>query len=311
MSKVNLELVKELRALTQAGMNACKDALVEADGDLQKAVDIVKAKGLQNATNRAGRVASEGRVVLFDLESKTTIVEVNCQTDFVANSPAFVAFAQQVGAALAGTNLFELQDVSQILVDGKSLEQLRKEISASTGENVVIRRWMVEQTGPNAGLASYVHSNQKLAVVVSFEASSQDALTNPVVRELFDGIAMQVAAMGPLAVSRDRLSEEEVTRQRGIFETQLREANKPEAAWPKILDGKFNKWYTENCLLDQESVVTPKKSIATLLKEVGDQVGCELKVLNFIRCQVGEGIEKKEDDLAKAVSEAIEQSTGR
>lgn len=311
MSKVNLELVKELRSLTQAGMNACKDALVEADGDLQKAVDIVKAKGLQNASNRAGRVASEGRVALFESENRVTIVEVNCQTDFVANSPAFVEFTQQVGAALGATNFLALSDISQVSLHGKSLEDLRKEISASTGENVVIRRWMVEEVGANAGIASYVHSNKKLAVAVSFETSNQEALTNPTVRELFDGIAMQVAAMNPLAVSRDRVSEEEVTRQRGIFETQLREANKPEAAWPKILDGKFNKWYTETCLLDQESVVTPKKSIATLLKEVGDQVGCELKVLNFIRCQVGEGIEKKEEDLAQAVSDAIEQSNGR
>ncbi len=307
MSKINAEQIKELRGLTQAGMAACKDALVEADGDMNKAVDIVKAKGLANVTARSGRVSSEGRVVSFETGNKITLVEVNCQTDFVANADQFGKFATDVAITLGSMDLFNFDgDLSKVKPLNTSLEDARKEVSAATGENVVVRRWAVEEvSSENAALASYVHSNNKIGVAVSFEASDLNAFLNPVVLEMMSNVAMQIAAMNPVSVSRDRVAQEELDRQRAIFETQLRDANKPEAAWSKIIEGKFNKWFTEVCLLDQESVMVAKKSVGTVISELAKELGCELKVLNFVRLQVGEGIEKKTENLAEAVAAAI------
>jgi len=313
MSKINAEQIKELRNLTQAGMAACKDALVEADGDMNKAVDIVKAKGLANVNARSGRVGSEGRVVAFETGNKITLVEVNCQTDFVANSEGFGNFAIQTALLLGQTDLFGfVGEFDQIgasqSVDGTrvSLEDLRKETSAKTGENIVIRRWAVEEVASeNATVASYVHSNNKIGVAVSFEASDPKVLSMPIVKEMMGNVAMQIAAMNPLGVARLSVPLQDIERQRAIFETQLREANKPKAAWEKIIEGKFNKWYSEVCLLDQESVLVAKKSVGTVVAELGKELGCELKVLNFVRLQVGEGIEKKVENLAEAVAAAI------
>ncbi len=303
MSKINAEQIKELRGLTQAGMSACREALIESDGDMNKAVDIVKAKGLANVSARAGRVASEGRVLAFETGNKVTLVEVNCQTDFVANAEQFGKFATDAAISLGSMDLFNFDgDLSKVKPLNTTLEDARKECSAATGENIVVRRWMVEEVNSEkATVVSYVHSNNKLAVAVSFEASDAKALSNPAVKEMMNNVAMQIAAMNPVSVSRDRVAQEEIDRQKAIFETQLREANKPEAAWARIIEGKFNKWFTEVCLLDQESVMVAKKSISSVINELASSLFCEIKVLNFIRCQVGEGIEVQKTDLAAEV----------
>lgn len=310
--KTNSELLKELRALTSAGMKDCRDAL-EANGwDLDKAVDAVKVKGLQNTTSREGRVASEGvvKVVHYgDPGSSAVMVEVNCQTDFVARSPNFIGFAEQVGDALATMlqsqelQIGEVLKVDDIVVDGdKTVGDLRKGVIADTRENVQVRRWWAEEVTDNRVVWSYTHANNKLAVLVSFESPS---VTVQEFKDFADGVAMQIAAMNPSAVSRTQLSSDEIDRQKAIFETQLTEANKPQAAWPKILDGKFNKWYSDVCLLDQESVLVPKKTVGQLAKELSITLtGVEgnVKVLNFVRCQVGEGVEKPVEDFASEVA---------
>ncbi len=296
----NMELIKELRALTQAGMKDCKDALAEADGDLQKAVDIVKAKGLNVVSGRAGKVASEGAVTVWHFAEGVAMAEVNCQTDFVANSPDFRGFAQNVTRELADAVLAgETFSVDRV-------EQERQSVVSTTKENVVVRRWWVEQVGyPNAVTYSYVHSNGKIGVLITLLAPSAEAAKDSAFRELGEDLAMQIAAMGPLAISPDRLVPEDVERQKSIFETQLAELNKPQAAWPKILEGKFNKWYTEVCLLNQESVVHAKNSVAQVIKNVSAKLGGEITVVNFIRCQVGEGIEKKQENLADEVAKLM------
>jgi elongation factor Ts len=245
--------------------------------------------------------------VAFETENKLTLVEVNCQTDFVANSEGFANFAEQVGVSLGSMDLFNFGgDLTQISLGKQTLEERRKEECAATGENVVVRRWAVEEvSSENATVASYVHSNNKIGVAVSFEASDAKVLSMPIVQETMSNVAMQIAAMNPVSVSRDRVASEELDRQRAIFETQLRDANKPEAAWSKIIEGKFNKWFTEVCLLDQESVMVAKKSVGTVVSELGKELGCDLKILSFVRLQVGEGIEKKTENLAEAVAAAI------
>lgn len=298
----NTELIKELRSLTQAGMKDCREALEEAGWDLQKAVDIVKTKGLNIVSGREGKVASEGVVVVSTPGpcNTTAMLEVNCQTDFVANSPDFRKFADKVVREVF------IRAASGRPFDVTEVEADRQALVATIKENVVIRRWWVEQAfDPRAVVFTYVHSNAKIGVLLTLVAPTAETAADPAFVELGNDLAMQVAAMNPLAVSQEKLSVEEVARQKSIFEQQLTELNKPQAAWPKIMDGKFNKWYTEVCLLNQESVIVPKTTVQQVIKNAGTKLGGEVQVANFIRCQVGEGIVKQQSNFADEVAKMV------
>ena len=295
-----LELIRELRALTSAGMKDCKDALEEAAWDLQKAVDIVKVKGLNIADGRSGRVASEGRVDIAIDNKLAVMVEVNCQTDFVANSKDFTKFVHNTKHKLYDCA------TAGIPFEVSSVEDERKAVVSITKENVVVRRWWTEEAGdPTVKVFAYQHSNNKIGVLISVKAPSVEATNSPEFKSLGEELAMQIAAMNPLAVSAERISPEDKMRQGMIFRTQLAEEKKPEAMWDRILEGKFRKWNTEVCLLDQESVVVPKTTVKQVIKNVGTKLGGDIEVVNFIRCQVGEGIEKKSDSLAEEVAKMM------
>ena len=300
----NTELIRELRALTSAGMKDCKDALEESNWDVQKAVDIVKAKGLNVVSGRAGKVASEGVVAITSMDGTGyCMAEVNCQTDFVANSPDFQKFAQYVSNTVADCTASKTEP-SYFSID--LVEDRRQEIISTTKENVVVRRWWAEQTlKDNVQVFSYLHSNKKIGVLITMAAPSKETVFSKEFFDLGEDLAMQIAAMSPLAVDADRIPQEEKDRQKAIFEMQLKEENKPEKMWDKIMEGKFRKWNTEVCLLEQESVVIPKTTIRQVIKNVGTKLGGEIQVVNFVRCQVGEGIEKKQDNLAEEVSKMM------
>ncbi len=298
----NTELIRELRALTSAGMKDCKDALEEANWDLQKAVDIVKVKGLNIADGRTGRVAADGRVVIMSSVDRelSVMMEINCQTDFVAASPDFVNFSEVATATFMGSILqggtFSINDV----------ESARKEVVSTTKENIVVRRWWAEEgQDPTVRVFDYKHSNNKIGVLITMKAPSVDAANSPEFQALGEDLAMQIAAMNPLAVDSDRIPTDEKDRQKAIFETQLAEEKKPQAMWSKILEGKFRKWNTEVCLLEQESVVVPKTAVKQVVKNVGTKLDGEIQIVNFVRCQVGEGIEKKQDNLAEEVAKMM------
>lgn len=297
------ELIRELRSLTSAGMKDCKDALVEAGWDLQKAVDIIKVKGQNIADGRSGKVAAEGLVTIINTEFATPVqlmMEVNCQTDFVANSETFKDFV-----GYAGTELLRSFQLGKAF-DVSTVEAARKDAVASTKENIVVRRWWIEERIDTSALVfPYLHSNGKIGVLLTLKAPSFEASNSKEFMDLGFDLAMQVAAMSPLGVSADTLPAEEVARQQSIFQTQLQEMNKPQAAWTKILEGKTRKWHTEVCLLEQESVMVPKTFVKDVIKSVGAKLGGEITVVNFIRCQVGEGIEKKTDNLAEEVAKMM------
>ncbi len=296
----NTDMIKELRALTQAGMKDCKDALEEANWDLQKAVDIVKVKGLAFADGRSGRVASDGLIDIVLDNQLGVMIEINCQTDFVANGKEFSKFVFD-----AKHKLYE-SALANVPFDVSELEAARKDIVASTKENVVIRRWWVEQSmDSTVRVFGYEHSNRKIGVLITMKAPNETAANSPEFKSLGEDLAMQICAMNPLAVSSDRLSSEDSQRQGMIFRTQLAGEKKPEKMWDKILEGKMNKWFKEVCLLEQESVVVPKTSVKQVIKNVGIKLGGEIQVINFIRCQVGEGIEQKQSDLAEEVAKLM------
>lgn len=270
---MNLETIKELRNLTQAGMNDCKLALQEANGNLERAIDIIKAKGLQNAASRQNNIASEGIVVISDVvrvnnENKVVIVECNSQTDFVSKSPDFVSFAKSV--------------VNSILLHDKisdTLLTLQKDLIAKFKENIVVRNF---KNIIGEHLHTYLHSNNKLGVIVKFDTHVDSVVA--------DSVAMQIAAMNPLAITPEQLSKKDVDRQKEIIKLQIKEDLKTknktvtEEILEKMMTGKLNKWFAEVCLVKQVCLTDPNITIEKLLHGVN--------VVSFERVLVGEGIEK-------------------
>lgn len=297
----HLDLVKELRELTLAGMGDCRKALEEAGWDLQKAVDIIKAKGQNIVSTHTNKVAAEGRVrIITSADSRlASMIEVNCQTDFTAKSKEFDAFVE-----LASLELHACADENIPFSGlGEGIESDRKALMAATKENIVVRRWWVEQAAASeVKIFTYVHSNEQIGVLLTLQAPSIEASLSPEFEALGQDLVLQIAAMSPLAVDSDHLDPNEVARQKSIFETQLLEAKKPQASWEKIMAGKFSKWHSEVCLMDQESIILPKTSIKQVIKNVSTKLGGEVVVVGFTRCQVGEGIEVKKEDFAKEVS---------
>jgi elongation factor Ts len=299
-----LELIKQLREITQAGMKDCKDALVETNNDLEKAIDLIKVKGKNIVSGRAGRVAAEGLVVVSKLPytNAMAMLEINCQTDFVARSEQFKATAAiAMQGLLTATTTNVPFDVNDPLVSAAV-----ESIVSTTKENVVIRRWWVEEViDPTAQVFSYVHTGDQLGVLLTLKAPSVEAASDPRFIALGNDLAMQAAAMSPIAISSEYIPADVKERQQAIFETQLTEAGKPQAAWAKILTGKFNKWYSESCLLEQESVLVPKTSVKDVVAQVGKQLGGDIIVATMIRCQVGEGLVKEKTDLADEVAKLM------
>jgi len=294
----NLNLVKELRELTLAGMSDCRSALEESSWDMAKAVDLIKARGLSIASKNECKVAAEGVVHILDFTNRlVSMVEVNCQTDFVAKSLEFYNFAGSVNAQI-------LKDViKNNAFNVESVADSRKGLAATTKENIVVRRWWIEDAQhPLAKVFTYTHSNNKIGVLLTLLAPSKEARDSDVFNTLGNDLTLQIAAMSPASVDRDHLDPSEVVRQKSIFEVQLTEAKKPEAAWDKILVGKFNKWYSEVCLLEQESIIVPKTSIGQLIKNAGVKLGGDVAIVGFKRCQVGEGIEVEKKDFADEVN---------
>jgi elongation factor Ts len=302
-------MIKELRERTQAGMSDCKNALVEAGGDMEKAVEVILKKGIVKAASRAGKVAAEGEVRTLVSGNRGTIIEVNCQTDFVARGDAFRDF---VGKVLdVASKLDKGADIGAQKYPGtdQTIDTVRQDMVAKTGENTVIRRWDMLVCKEEGGLVhSYIHAGGKLAVLVEAHAPNAAAAKDPAFLEFVDNTAMQIAAMTPLVVSKDKVSKGEIDKQREIFQAQMQEEKAagtlkaPEASWPKILDGKIEKWFTEITLLGQDSVTAPGNSVDKLRQELGKKLGGEVTIAQFLRFGVGDGIEKAKDDLAAEVA---------
>jgi elongation factor Ts len=306
MAEIKASMVKELRERTQAGMADCKNALVESSGDMDKAVEIILKKGIVKAAARAGRVASEGEVATWIAPDgrRGVVVEVNSQTDFVSRGDDFKGFVREVLSvatkAPAGADL----GTQKYPGTDKTVDAVRQELIAKTGENCVVRRWTVlEAKEPKGWVQAYVHAGGKLAVLLHAEGPDPK---NADLCAFTENVAMQVAAMNPLVVARGNVPEADIAKQKEIFEAQLKEEGKPPAAWPKILEGKVAKWFTEVTLLGQDNVWDPPAgSIDKLRQELGKKLGGEIKIHAFARYSLGEGIEKPVDDLAAEVAKTI------
>lgn len=302
MSQVSMQQVKELRERTQAGLNDCRSALMEADGDMDKAIEIILKKGLAKSAKRAGAIASEGVVVAkLAADAKSgVLVEVNIQTDFAARNEEFVGFAAQVAeVALATPSGAELG--AQPFPGGGTVEERRAALVGKLGENITVRRWQrIEVSG--AGLVqAYVHMGGKIGALLAVAAPQPERAE---VQSFAEDVVMHVAAMGPLRLSAAESTEEEKAKQAEIFAAQVEEEGKvPEARRAQVVADKVAKWVKEFSLLEQPSVTDGTKTVQQLCEAVSAAVGGEVKILGFARFERGEGISKPVgDDFAAEVA---------
>lgn len=302
---ISAQQVKELREMTGAGMMDCKTALTETGGNLEAAVDWLRAKGLSKAAKKAGRVAAEGLVGVAVSGTAAAVVEVNSETDFVARNDAFQALVRNV-AQVAVANGGDRDATAAAAYPGKghSVEAEVKELVATIGEHMNFRR--SKGLSVSAGVvAPYVHAAivdglGKIGVLVALESTGNtDELT-----KLGRQIAMHVAATNPLALSADDVDATVVERERAIFIEQAKESGKPQAVIEKMVEGRIRKFFEESTLLKQAFVVNPDQTVEQAVKAAEATVGAPIKVAAFVRFAIGEGIEKEESDFAAEVAAA-------
>ena len=293
MAQITAAIVKELRERTGAGMMDCKKALVATEGDMEKAIDFLREKGLSQAAKKAGRVAAEGAVVAYVTEDGKTgaIVEVNCETDFVGKNENFQALAKSIAELIVKTNPADVDALLASEMDGKTVKDVVTEAIAKIGENISVRRF-VRYESAEGKVYSYIHGGGKIGVLVDMKGG--DA-------ELGKDIAMQVAAANPQFINRNEVPDSELEHEKDILTEQARNEGKPENIIAKMVMGRINKYYKEVCLVDQEFIRDGDLTISKLLKSKNADVA------RFARFQLGEGIEKKQENFADEVAAFIKK----
>ena len=285
--------IMELRKKTGAGVADCKKALTECDGDMEKAVDFLREKGIATAAKKASRIAAEG-VVLAKVEGTTgALVEVNCETDFVAKGNQYLDFVAGVAEYVVKNDVQTIEE----LVAAKNEETVNA--TAKIGEKIAIRRF-AKYTAENGLVESYIHMGGKVGVLVELEGCTCDSA-----KELAHDVALQIAAAKPLYLVADEVPAEVVEHEKEILLAQIKNdpklASKPEMVINKMVEGKINKYYDENCLLRQAFVKDPSLTIEKLVKSYADKMDKELSIKRFTRFEMGEGLEKRNDDFAAEV----------
>ncbi len=300
---ITASMVKELRERTGAGMMDCKKALVENDGDLDKAVEYLQIKGIAKAAKKAGRVAAEGLVGAFiaDDGKSGTLVEVNCETDFVARNDEFVAFVAQLAEHANNAGIGDLDALLASSIGGQTVEDLAKAKIASIGENITVRRVARLTVDGEGVIGSYIHGGGTLGVLARVSSDKAVDASGPV-GDLARDVCMHVAASNPQVVSTDEIDDARVEAERHILTEQALESGKPRDIVDKMIVGRLAKWKKEIALLDQPFVKNPELTVAAHAKQVGGEVGASLTVDTFARFARGEGIEKQETNLADEVA---------
>lgn len=287
MAQITAALVKDLRERTGAGMMDCKKALVSCDGDMDKAIDFLREKGLAAAAKKAGRIAAEGVVGSYlSVDAKVgVIVEVNCETDFVAKTDNFKALVAKIAEFVAKSNPADVDALLKSEIEaGKTVEALVTEAVAKIGEKINVRRFARYET--EGMVAAYIHGGGKIGVLVNMKGGNAD---------LGKDVAMQVAAANPGYLKRDEVPVEVLEHEKAVLAEQARNEGKPEKIIEKMVIGRIQKYYKEVCLVDQEFVKDPDQTISKLL------AANNAEVLAFTRFQMGEGLEKRNDDFAAEV----------
>jgi len=291
MSNITAQMVKELRDRTGAGMMECKKALVESEGNMDKAIETMRKAGQAKADKKSSRIAAEGVVTLVMKDGYANMIEINCETDFVAKDENFLEFVKVISDASIDSYKENLEDfMNSKNASGKTIEETRLELVSKIGENVKIRR-IKSIDGKDSYLGHYMHGS-KIGVVVTLEKEND---------ELAKDICMHVAAMKPSALNANDISKNDLEKEREIYMAQAKESGKPENIIQKMVDGKIKKYISEVTLVDQTFVKDNDITISELLKKNDNNV------LSFCRMEVGEGIEKKDENFADEVMAQIKK----
>ena len=305
--------VKALREKTGVGMMECKKALTEANGDMDKAVDYLRERGLAAAQKKATRIAAEGVVLSYadDAAKKGVVIEVNSETDFVAKNEKFVNFVTDCAKTIIKTGVSTVEELNaaEYMGTGRTVTETLNDLILAIGENMKIRRFEVME----GNLATYVHAGGSVGVMVSFDVADEAKVAMAEFKEMGKNVAMQIAAMSPAYLDEAAVPAEVIEHEKSILASQMKEdpkmASKPDAVLAKIAAGKMGKYYKENCLVDQEFVRSDlfQGDVKGYVNSVAKELGTEIKINGFIRMTRGEGLEKREENFAEEIAKQINE----
>lgn len=304
---ITAQMVKELRERTGAGMMECKKALNESNGDLEKAIEILRERGLAAAAKKAGRIAAEGLVETYVSEDKKSgaIVEVNCETDFVAANEEFTSLSKNIAKQASLTTaktVDEFIEEKYIADPNITIKEAVTALIAKLGENMAVRRF--QRFSIDKGVVhSYIHGGGRIGVLVEVACEKESDVVLTVAKD----VAMQVAAANPLFLSREQVDPETLEKEREIYKIQAMNEGKPEHIAEKMVEGRIQKFYKENCLIEQVWIRNADYTISKYLQEKSKEVGAPITITRFVRFEKGEGIEKKEENFAEEVRKQMQQ----
>jgi elongation factor Ts len=288
MATITAQMVKELREKTGAGMMDCKKALTQTDGDMEKAIDFLREKGMASAEKKADRVAAEGLTSVVVDGNNAVILEINAETDFVAKNVAFQTLVKEVGEHLLSTKPTNVEEALQTTMsNGSTVDAHINAAISKIGEKMTLRRFEVKTKTDNDAFGAYLHMGGRISVLSVLEGTTDESVAKDV--------SMHVAAINPKYISRDQVSSEEVDHEREVLTQQALNEGKPENIVVKMVEGRLGKYFEEICLLDQSFVKDPDQKVKKYVESKGGTVR------EFVRYEVGEGLEKREENFAEEV----------
>ena len=303
---VTAKLVKELRELTGAGMMDCKKALSETGGDLKKAVDVLREKGLSSAAKKAGRIAAEGVVSSYVSNdfSKGTLVELNCETDFVAINPLFVGLSKEICEIASENSCDNVSDIENLNYkfsdEFPTVKDAIVGLVSKLGENISLRR-VVNYYSNDGVINTYIHGDGKIGVVIELKSD----LKNEEVVKVAKDLCMQVAATNPMFLDINSVDQSVVEKERQILKTQALNEGKPEQVVEKMVEGRIKKYFQEICLVEQGFVKDPDLTVKKFIENKSKELGSKIEIVRFSRFEKGEGIEKNEENFAEEVQKQM------
>lgn len=289
---MDAKLIKELKDMSNAGLMDCKKALEETNGNIEEAMDYLRKKGIAKAAKKADRVAVEGLSKIVIDGNKAVIYEVNCETDFVSANEKFKAIVDKIGDVLIKSDAKDLDEALNLPTDEGTLNDAIVNVTATMGEKISLRRFTILEKTDSQNFGDYIHMGGKIAVLTLVEGASVDVAKD---------VAMHSAAMRPKYVKREDVDSSEIERETEILKTQAMNEGKPEEIAEKMVSGRINKFYKEICLEEQEFVKNPDQTVGTFVKSNNGSI------VNMIRYEVGEGMEKKEENFVEEVMSQIKQ----
>ena len=290
MTEISASLVKELREITGAGMMECKKALVEAEADIDKAVDVLRTRGLAAVAKKAGRTTNEGlaKALVAGDGRSACLVEVNCETDFVSRNEVFSGYVDKIAKAVLKADPADIDALKAATVDGETVDALLAEAIHTIGENIQISRF-VRRTVDVGAISSYIHGGGRLGILVQFKLGNGATADADGFKVMAKDIAMQVAAANPGAVTREGFAPEIIEHEMEIYKAKAAESGKPAEIQEKIAQGNLKKFYQENTLVEQAFVKNPDQSVQSVIDGVAKSLGDSIEVVGFDRFEVGQG----------------------